>query len=80
LPNYILKWIGGPQTGDEYGQMAAQVRGVISSGAGGMAEGMRGLDQANAGVAQAITKGKEEAKEKAGSGDITGTGAGGAAP
>ena len=36
LPNYILKWIGGPQTGEDYGQMGAQVRGAVS-GAGSSA-------------------------------------------
>lgn len=34
LPNYILKWIGGPaSTGEEYGQMAAQLKGAVGSGA-----------------------------------------------
>lgn len=33
LPNKILTWIGGPQAGEEYGQMAGSIRGAVSSGA-----------------------------------------------
>lgn len=52
LPNYILKWIGGPQAGEEYGQMAQQVKGAVSPVAGlaqrGMdASGSKALDYAD---------------------------------
>ena len=33
LPNNIMRWIGGPQTGEEYGQMAGQLKGAVSAGA-----------------------------------------------
>jgi defect-in-organelle-trafficking protein DotA len=33
LPNKIMLWIGGPQTGEEYGQMAQGIKGAVSTGA-----------------------------------------------
>jgi defect-in-organelle-trafficking protein DotA len=31
LPNNIMRWIGGPQMGEEYGQMAGQLKGAVST-------------------------------------------------
>lgn len=60
LPNAILKWIGGPQTGDEYGQMAAQLKGAVSSGASSGKEFMQGSDKANMEMADSIRKAKAQ--------------------
>jgi defect-in-organelle-trafficking protein DotA len=64
LPQYVMRWIGGPEMGQDYGGMAAGVKGAVEAGAGTaqkLAEG------ANKGVEQ---MGKDIAaiKEKSGKG------------
>ncbi len=39
LPQYVMRWIGGPTMGEDYGQMAQGVQGAISGGAGKFAQG-----------------------------------------
>ena len=69
LPNAILKWIGGPQTGDEYGQMAAQLKNTVSTASSSGKEFMQGADKANSEYTDAIRKAKSmEDKKKSGGG------------
>ena len=70
LPNAILKWIGGPQTGDEYGQMAAQLKGAVSSGASSGKEFMQGADKANMEGVDSIRKAKKMSDKPGGGSGI----------
>lgn len=78
LPNAILQWIGGPQTGQDFGQMAQGVKSSVTSTAGSIKEGVQGLDQANTQAVKGIGKGRAAMdKENEGgknSGDIEGGG------
>lgn len=47
LPNNIMQWIGGPRTGDEYGQGASKMQGTVSAGASAGGKGMEGLASAD---------------------------------
>lgn len=56
LPNAILQWIGGPQTGQDFGQMAQGVKSGVTSTAGTIKEGAQGLDQANTQAIKGVGK------------------------
>lgn len=56
LPQYVMRWIGGPETGHDYGQLASQLKGA-TQGVGG---GLRGIGKAGGG---AIAGSGELAKE-----------------
>lgn len=58
LPNYILKWIGGPQTGEEYGQMAQGIKGAVSTGASQMGGAMTKPVDESQGRAQGLQDSK----------------------
>jgi defect-in-organelle-trafficking protein DotA len=76
LPNAILQWIGGPQTGQDFGQMAQGVRGAVSAGAGAGREFMSGADKAGDTAASTAKHDKEQMDK-----DSTGiSGGGGGAP
>lgn len=65
LPNYMNKWIGASSTGEEYGQMAQQLKGGASSTAGSIKAGAEGS------VDGSTTRGLREwraAKDKKGGG------------
>jgi defect-in-organelle-trafficking protein DotA len=64
LPQYVMKWIGGPEMGQDYGAMAKGVKGAVEAGAG---TAQKISDGANKGVEQ---MGKDVAaiKEKSGKG------------
>lgn len=55
LPNNIMRWIGGPQMGEEYGQMAQAIKGAVSAGGQGIQEGMKGTAQSVEESGSAIT-------------------------
>lgn len=40
LPNNIMSWIGGPQTGQDVGQMVSAIKGGVSSGASSLGQGV----------------------------------------
>lgn len=77
LPNAILQWIGGPQTGQDFGQMAQGVKGAVSAGAGAGKEFMQGADKAGDTLASSLQHGRERLEDKEGTG-ISGGGGGGA--
>src|SRR3989338_2008724 len=54
LPNYILKWIGGPATGEDYGQMAKGVQGVVSSTAQTSGQAIGKVGEASMSVGAAV--------------------------
>lgn len=57
LPNNVTQWIGGPQTGQDFGQMAAGLQGVVS-GTGSQ------VSSAQQQAGQATQHGRERAEDK----------------
>lgn len=43
LPDYVLRWIGGPQQQSHVPEMARQMQGAITSGAQSMGQGLSGM-------------------------------------
>ncbi len=68
LPNKIMSWIGGPTSGEEYGQMAQGVKGAVSSGAGSVGQGIGKLGE---GGMDAGAKAGDKLGGKAGGGDVS---------
>ncbi|OGT25079.1 MAG: hypothetical protein A3B71_00500 [Gammaproteobacteria bacterium RIFCSPHIGHO2_02_FULL_42_43] len=80
LPNYIMAWIGGPTTGEDYGQMAKSAQGAIGGAAKPMGDTIGAV-----GDLGGIAKAKAEQKPKGGNdsgGSLTpgGGASGGGAP
>ncbi|MCX7120936.1 MAG: DotA/TraY family protein [Gammaproteobacteria bacterium] len=65
LPNNIMTWIGGQRTGEDFGQMASQLKSGVSSTAGSLSQGGKGLDDANSGMVSGIAAAKKVADEDA---------------
>lgn len=63
VPNNINKWIGAPGMGEEYGQMAAGIKGAVSTGAEQVGKGV-GEIQTGAEVAGMAPGGVKDAKDK----------------
>lgn len=70
LPNNIMRWIGAPQMGEEYGQMAAQLKGSVSTAADVMGKGAQGVTDAAGGAGDALLEEQRRPKEDGGSGSI----------
>jgi len=64
LPQYVMKWIGGPEMGQDYAGMAGQVRGAISGGASGVGQAAEPLAQFGKGVGQAPGEAYKAGKSK----------------
>ena len=68
LPNNIMTWIGGQRTGEDYGQMASQLKSGVSSTAGSLSQGAKGVDDANTAFDNAIGEAKKQADKNAAKG------------
>ena len=77
LPNNIMRWIGGPQIGEEYGQMAGVVKSGVTSAGGAAREGMQGLDRGWDSQTQAIDRASTKQGGGSQEGDISSSKAGG---
>jgi len=84
LPNNIMRWIGGPQMGEDYGQMASAIKGAVSGAGGSLQSAGQGtLDnagKAEEGLSKAYDLKKQEQAQDAGAtegGDVGGGGGGG---
>ncbi|MDP1573577.1 MAG: DotA/TraY family protein [Coxiellaceae bacterium] len=58
LPQYVMKWIGGPEMGQDYGQMASQLKGTVQSGGGSLKEGAGSFDQGTSAALRGADKAK----------------------
>ena len=65
LPQYVMKWIGGPEMGQDYGQMASQLKGAAQAGGGAIKDGASSLDQANNQLDKGITASKKASEKQA---------------
>jgi len=65
LPNNIMTWIGGQRTGEDFGQMAAQLKSGVSSTSSSLSQGAKGVDDANTGLVSGIGEAKKQADKNA---------------
>lgn len=63
LPNAVMAWIGAPAQGQDYSQMASQVKGGITSGAKGGEQALQGVGSANKEFGAGMSKANEMQKQ-----------------